>query len=78
MPPELERIREMFEGAEWTRVVLNESVVLQQAFATSYATVGILLAEGVEQVLATWERAQDELRELKSSNPRFETTTRIS
>jgi hypothetical protein len=69
--PQLERIQRAFEGARWTTIALDDSKRLQAAFAISYALAGILIADGVEQVLVAWEGAQEALRELKNSSPIF-------
>jgi hypothetical protein len=50
-------------------VELHDQKGLQAAFTSSYALVGILLADDVEQVLRMWEGAQEEVRELKNATP---------
>lgn len=68
MPTELEAIQKAFERAGWRQCSPRASGVLKAVFKTSYATVGILLADGVDEALNTWEDAQEELRELRSSD----------
>lgn len=68
MRPELRAIQETFERAGWTSIALRGSEALQAAFKNSYATAGILIADDVDQVLKNWESAQENLRELRSSD----------
>ena len=69
MRPELNAIQETFERYGWTSLQLHGSEVLQAVFVSSYATAGILIADGVDQVLQTWEAAQENLRELRIGDP---------
>ena len=69
MGPELRAIQETFERAGWAAISLRDSEALQMAFKSSYATVGILVADGVGQVLESWKSAQEVLRELRNSDP---------
>jgi hypothetical protein len=59
----------VFENAGWNMVELQDQNDLHAVFTNSYALVGILVADDVEQVLRMWEGAQEEVRELKSSTP---------
>ena len=68
MGPELRAIQETFERAGWVAIPLRGLEALQAAFKSSYATAAILIADSVDQVLATWESAQEMLRELRNLN----------
>ena len=68
MKPELKAVQEVFERAGWAAIPLLGLEALQAAFKSSYAIAGILIADGVDEVLETWENAQEMLRELRSSN----------
>jgi hypothetical protein len=50
-------------------VQLQNQDRLQAAFTNSYALVGVLIANDVQQVLRMWEGGQEEVRALKSSTP---------
>lgn len=69
MRPELRAIQETFERAGWAAIPLRGLEALQAAFKSSYATAGILISDGVDQILETWESAQEMLRELRNSDP---------
>lgn len=69
MRPPLEPIRRIFENAGWTMVELRDQKGLQAVFTNSYALVGILVADDIEEVLRAWEGAQEEIRELKNATP---------
>lgn len=66
---ELNTIQQTFERAGWTAISLHGSEALQMVFKSSYATAGILIADDVEHVLKIWASAQENLRELRSSDP---------
>lgn len=71
MGPELRSIQETFQRAGWVDIDIPARGLepLQAAFKSSYATAGILIADSVDQVLETWESAQEMLRELRNSDP---------
>jgi hypothetical protein len=67
--PRLEPIRRIFENAGWAMIELRDQKGLHAGFTNSYALVGILVADDIEQVLHIWEGAQEEIRELKNATP---------